>query len=68
MVFFARRVLRNAVPDATPVFTDWPLECKRQVTEDVSQRVQGVKILLIVGAMPVRVEDVVNTLCLYALV
>ena len=49
-----------AVPDATPVFTDWPAECKRQVTEEISKAGSEAKILLMVGGRVVDIEYLVG--------
>ncbi|MAL39811.1 MAG: hypothetical protein CMO04_08000 [Thalassospira sp.] len=49
-----------AVPDATPVFTDWPAECKRQVTEEISKAGSEAKILLMVGGWAVDIEYLVG--------
>ena len=50
-----------AVPDATPVFTDWLAECKRQVTEGISKAGSEAKILLMVGGLAADIEYLVGT-------
>jgi len=59
MVFFARHFC-HAVPDATPVFTDWLAECKRQLRQDGAQGVWATKILVIVGLLQPGIEYVVG--------
>jgi hypothetical protein len=49
-----------AVPDATPVFTDWLAECKRQVTEEISKAGSVAKILLMVGGLAADIEYLVG--------
>ncbi|MCC9621317.1 hypothetical protein LPB41_06380 [Thalassospira sp. MA62] len=53
-----------ALPDATPVFTDWLMECKRQVEEPSYDRGKRIGILVIVGVLRDAIEYIVAVMIL----